>query len=458
MTGLRIWVALCMAVGLVRRIGALAHGYEPDEMAQLYGREFWRIPFDAESAVNPPLLRTLQNVLVADAWVPDLGRWISVVAGTATIPVLAVLSVRVAGGRQLAGVLAAAILAVHPTAVEMSAQSRSYATYMLVLSLHALFLLRWLEAPDRPARGVVVTAALLPWLHYLAIPQLVLLAVFLQPLAGKRLLGKLYVPAAVGILPMAPMVLGETSTRVATPGTLMDSLWGIASAALQPPTPIGPFDARTGPPAFLLLSVVLAVVALAAPAARRTRLTAILGVFAVFGSVLALSPVQFVRSPVGLHLLVFLLPTLAALPTLLPHAFARALAALLLVHLTFGGIPDVVGERVRPDDAARDFAPRWHDWDAVRAGRPVALHPGYANVLMHFYLKREHVMYAPPDAAACQGHARCFLHDGVPFVPAKAPVRNALLVSFESPPTDGIGDGCTPLHAEVGLWIGDCPP
>lgn len=129
------------------------------------GEMLGRIP-DGES--NPPLFYVLEW-----GWTRVFGdgeaglRSLSALAGVLTVPVAYALGRRAAAGAALAGLAAAALVAVNPLLVWFSQEARSYALATLLSAVALLLLQRALE--DRRGRllaGWAIAAALALATHY----------------------------------------------------------------------------------------------------------------------------------------------------------------------------------------------------------------------------------------------------------------------------------------------------
>ena len=118
--------------------------------------------------IHPPL-----HTLLVSAWVSLGGestawlRTLSVLFGLATILVVFLLA-RAAFGRR-AGLVAAALLSLHPVHAYFSQESRVYALLWLELAAAWWLAWRWIEGGRaRDGRGYVVVAAMALYTHYLA--------------------------------------------------------------------------------------------------------------------------------------------------------------------------------------------------------------------------------------------------------------------------------------------------
>jgi hypothetical protein len=461
-------VAALAAVGLAMRVHRFGAAWSPDELANLYGGPAYRALWDPEVAVNPPLLRFVCNALGSDAWAPHIGRALSILAGVAIIPRAARLAWRLGAG-PLGAALVAGVWALHPGAIEASCQFRAYALFCLALHVHVDALLDVTEG--RGGRGrVVASAVLLPWLHYFAVPMFLFLAAALSGL-GRRADGSVdrawlvraYVPAAIGVAPLAPIVLGEDATRVAAPGSWIDTFTPILSMGWELPQPLLPWisaatgDLLSGPGVADRAAMALVTLTLGVGLASWRRLDVARRVtFAVAMSVVAstalLGLVQFPRSPVGLLLMTAWLPWALSAGEGRP---GRGVAQALFGALVLAGPPGRPLDALRPDEGLGWFAGRWRAWDEARGDRTIEVAPGYGLVGLYFYLEGRHLM-AAPDEPACAGSRRCFVHDGVRFRSAPPGPASGFLVVFEEGTPDGL-DRCRVLVREAGLLVADCP-
>ena len=202
----------------------------------------------------------------------------------------------------------------------------------------------------------------------------------------------LWVPAAVTLAPMGIIVFGVTETRVATPGSLWDSLGPIVSGGF--PAMWGSreqltvFDWMPAGSAWIEHPGAGGGVPLAALVAwRRLAVTAricAVALVALLVAILAMSMVQFVRSPVGYMWWCFSLPLLASLVALPRTEVVRMLLASTLVGLLIGGLPSELRRRFdeAPEHTLKSISTRWRDFDAWRDGGDIWVHPGssYSNL------------------------------------------------------------------------------
>jgi 4-amino-4-deoxy-L-arabinose transferase-like glycosyltransferase len=161
-----------MALGLGLRLYHLHHlSFWLDETATIYfSRRSWPFVLGLEGGydTHPPLyyaLVKLTRFFVLDV---SAGRLTSVIAGVATLPVLAALVARLSNWR--AGLVAALILAVSPLHVWYSQEARMYTPVVLLLALSYLALVVFAQTASRAwaiVYGVSVVLAL--YMDYSAI-------------------------------------------------------------------------------------------------------------------------------------------------------------------------------------------------------------------------------------------------------------------------------------------------
>lgn len=473
-------MGVCLLLGGWLRGSVLGRALDSDEMANVMPFSAWQILTDEEAGVNPPLLRLLFNVPFHESVAPYAGRWFSLLCSVAAIG-LAYLVGRDAGGRSRgAGFAAALLFAVHPLAVSYASSFRIYAWWTATALLHVLAVGRALEggADERRWERVAIgTAVLLPWIHYVSVPWLLLVGVGLSASSpGRRGWWLRYLPAAVGILPMVPAVLFQESRRVA-PGELPEAVL-VKVLGLGWSAPLALADVAAWVWAALGLTgfrwnaavALLVVVAFAVHGLRWRSLTPTLRVVWWGGvglavSVYALAHVQWVRDPTILMMLVFAAPALGALPTLAQGAAARTLGWLVLGYVVLGQAPDALRwhlHRAGPTLAAegvRRLASQWRLWDEARAGRALRVHPPHYLPTLYYYQTGEHFSRAPVEPA-CGLYGACYVRDGV-VVAALSELGDggrydALVVSVEARPEAGFGSACVVLHDEPGLVVWDC--
>lgn len=445
-----IGVVLAMAVGAWLRIGAAAHGYAPDELVNVTHKGAWLILTDPESAVNPPLLRLVVNLPADTGAALVWGRALSVLCGVLAIPAVAALGRRVGG---LGGMVAAAwILALHVDAVRMSAQIRAYSPFVLVAALHLVAVMRWADAPDRRRRwAVALSAMVLPQLHYFGVPLLLGVAAAAWTEPRTRRLWWLYVPAALALLPLAAMITGASTARVAMKGSLSDTLWLMASLDLQgvpavADRALGWLKLRSDLTEHALQALITSALLAASLSRARPLATAertLVGALAgVLLGVLGFSTVQFVRSPVALYVAVAAIPLLTAWAGR-ARTTAGAALALAVVGAGLGpalarGLSDLSAPW--PDDAAPEFVASFHAHDAVRGDRPVFVTPRHAlNDVFVAFAGRQLMDARERGAGVCARDRDCFVWDGVPF-----------RVWTEGAPPDGLVFGVEDIDPALG--------
>lgn len=445
---------LVVAAGAWLRWRCLAHAYDPDELSTLYhGATVGALVTDPETAVNPPLFRVLFDVPFPETWGIWLGRRASFVASALTIPVVHRVA-RDASGSRLAGLLAAALVASHPGAVVMGARFRAYALWGLTLALLLVAIGRWAAAPTRRhAVAVAALAFLLPQWNYLGAAMLLAMAAGGLSLPSTRTLWRLFVPAAVGILPLVPALIGGGDTRVAHQDglastlhrflaldvTLDRALWNQVAARL-------PVPEASDLPKHLggWATGALVVVSLFGhrPALHRVLLGGTIGTYA---AIAAASQVQYVRSPVSALLVVLVAPLVASAAAPLTWRLLRGpatAAAAALVGFSFPSTADR-SAGVSVYAALPDFLHRVHDFDAVRGDAPITVWPTWTFIGTHFFLTGTHIRAregeVPPPCPL-----PCYEEQGIVWmtIPERGPhvAPYGLVAAFREPP-DGFADG-----------------
>ncbi len=448
-----VWIAAATLVGAAVCWLAARHGYAPDELANVSHSGPWDLFVDPESGVNPPLLRLVVNAGFDTAGSLIWGRALTLACGIAAIPVMAALTRRVAG--TTSAITAAWVLALHLDAVRMSAQIRAYSPFLLVTLLHLLAVARWRERPSRTT-AVWVTALLLPQLHYFGAPLLLGIAAAAAADPSTRRLWRAYVPAALALLPLVPMMLGGEEARVEMRRPLIEVLAVLGSLGLQAPAVLGQVaSAATGLRPDLGLHTAQAVLTAAVAAAAwwfgpRSPLRGLLfgATAGLLGGVLLFSLVQYVRSPVSVMFTAAMLPWIVGLLGAAGPALATALFA---APLGFGLI-DIA--RPWPEDALMAFDRHLPAWETARAGRPIFVAPEHALGGLHVALTgRQLADSAARGAGVCDGDPRCFVYGTIPFrgLVEPSPVDGLLVLVEAAVPT-----GCVPLAAAKFLAVVDC--
>ncbi|MCB9679906.1 MAG: hypothetical protein H6733_00415 [Alphaproteobacteria bacterium] len=423
-------VVALMAVGGWLRLGMLDDGYSPDEFANILYGSVWQILTDPESGVNPPLLRLL-NAPFGEAGALVVGRWLSWVGGTAAIGLTFAVARAASGGSTVAGLLAAALVAFNPEAVKMSGRFRSYGVLMPLMAWHALAVGGWMagqaagvgDEVRRHARQVQVSAALMPWIHYATIPVMLGLGLVGLAVPRMRRLGLLYVPAAVLVSPMALLVFGNTSARVAqhdSVGTLLVQIVSLQFQAQRIPAPwlhaVGITDSRYGPTA-IVVGVGMVLSLLLWRRATDTARFLTLAAWVFVGALVALSGVQLVRSPTASLLLIWTAPLLATLPAYVPDRVVRVLLSAIVGALLLARDAEPLRQlqHYTTYDGLRTFALHFHDLDGERGDLPLYTWPGYTHVGLFFYVRGGHLRRDPwPPPPPCPEEG-CWVGDGVAF-------------------------------------------
>ena len=190
---------------------------------------------------------------------------------------------------------------------------------------------------------------------------------------------------------------------MATPGSVLDSLSPILAVGLSGAAPVSRllWDGMraVGLDVDPVGPVLLALAALAATGWRSWNTTARVcgvGVVVFLLTVLGMSTVQFVRSPMAVVFGILVTPLLAVLVG--RGSVARAAisgGALALVLLA--GVPETLTEmRARdPEASLVRFAATWHDWDEIRGDGAISVWPPYAYGGLHLYLTHRHDQDAP---------------------------------------------------------------
>ncbi|MFM2162497.1 MAG: hypothetical protein RLZZ383_2009 [Pseudomonadota bacterium] len=464
----------CVAVAaLALRVLAFGHGYSTDELSNLYQGPWWRVLGDAEVAVNPPLLRAFVNALAPEWAVPWTGRVLAAVASVATVGVLARTAARLTGRWGLAAVFAGAVWAVMPVAVKTGAELRSYGLLGLLFALHldALTVLR-AQPDDRGARRLrLVTAVAMPWIHYISVPVLLGLGTvgLLRGDRGDRV--RAYVPAAIGILPVTTIVFFTDETRVATPESAWWTLVPIAGFGLDVPdalwvpisTALRPFG--VGPTAHHAVATVAVLVAAAVLAVRDRRggrsAVGVEAAWVVLASVMSLMPFQYPRSPIGVLLLIALLPRIGAAWQREVAGATRGLFGAGVAVLWCISVVESRRKVPREDDVAWFFA-HWRAFDDLRGRGPVVVEPASSLQTAYFYLEHDHWMTRPPvPPPECGADPVCFVHDGVAFHGgAQALPTPGLYVAFETydRALHPEATSCRRLVRRAGAELWACPP
>jgi hypothetical protein len=371
--GFVVVLGLLIVAGLALRLLAARPGFLGDELftyAIAERNSLAGVMDGVRTTENtPPLYYVLAWLSVKATAVPELARLPSLIAGTALIPVAALVGRRAFGAR--AGLVAAALMAISPFAIYYSSEARSYAPAALCVLLSTLLLLRAL-ATDRTHdwAGLAVAAAAAVWFHYTAVFPLALQfawALFGFP-GSRRPLLVAHIAAAALYAPWLPFAgayvpLSEVSRfiDIFAPLAPARSLEYAARALVG--HPVSPLTEAPGEVALVGLAA-LAVAAAVVGIRRAWRprwadpaVVLVLGALAAPGGILLVSLVEsniylprnlFVSAPAALVLI-----SGAAAAVRPAAALAGAVAAVVL--LMPSAVSLATGEHARPayDDVAR---------------------------------------------------------------------------------------------------------
>lgn len=209
-SGVAIVAVVALAAGL--RVFRLEHLslWLDEGFTVLYARLDWSVVtgFHGFYSPHPPLYFVLAKLIATVAPETVAGRLISVVAGSATVPVLYVLMARIADKR--AAFVAALVLAVSPLHLYYSQEARMYALVVLLVAVAYLALVSFYRSPRGAwavAYAVVVTVAL--YADYSAgfalLPQALLLAAIVDRYRRRAL--PVVVGAVAGVLAYVPWMV-----------------------------------------------------------------------------------------------------------------------------------------------------------------------------------------------------------------------------------------------------------
>ncbi len=463
-------VVAVTAWGAWLRVQCLAHAYEPDEISTLYhGATVLALATDPEVAVNPPLYRILFNVVFPETVGMPLARWVSVIASTLTAPLVGLATFRTTGSR-LAGLGAASLVACHPVAVLLGARYRAYALWGLTLAGLMVAIEAWSRGPTRRRTlAVVGLAFLVPQWNYLGAPILLLMAAGAWWQPGLRGLWRLFVPAAIGLLPFLPALLVGGDTRVAHSRSFIETVArafafevSLDRGHLGLVNQLLPGWLPSSVPEFVGAWPTVGVLVLALWGSRKGAgmiwLVTAVGTFAVL---LAASQVQYVRSAVAAVTIVVAAPAVAG-------AFARVRPQALRGLLTVIGVVAVGASfprgavQVTKNSVYRDlpqFLERVHDYDDQRAGRPITVWPTWSLGGVQFYLTGTHIRAreheVPPPCPLF-----CFEEQGIVWMTLPEHGTHVappgLVVAFRRPP-EGFASQCELLDQRDQTWVWNCP-
>jgi hypothetical protein len=165
-------VAVVTALGFALRIASFDQGLFGDELStywlvrdHAFGSMLSLVHSDAE--ITPPLYFIVAWLASKLGSAPDLIRLPSLIAGTATIPLVYALGARTVG--RVAGAIAATVVAFSPFMVYYSTEARGYAVMIALVTLSTLALLAACESGRaRWWVAYAVCSALAMYTHYTA--------------------------------------------------------------------------------------------------------------------------------------------------------------------------------------------------------------------------------------------------------------------------------------------------
>ncbi len=459
----RGWVAagalVATVVALAVRLPGLSHGYSTDETGTLTPGGWFAQLFDPESGVNPPLWRWLLTFFPPGQEL-DGGRLVALVASVLAVPVVAFTSARLSG-RAVGAWIGGLALALHLPSIWAASTARVYGPWSLVLALHVLLVVRWTEAPGRGrAAGVMLTAALLPWIHYAAVPWLLVAGLLAMAWPATRRLPLLYAPAALAFLPLAERIWLSPDRRVPPSRTLGETANLVVSAGLDwtrslQLTPGAP--SLPGNPSLAAATVIVVGLGAAWMARRRGAMAGwMVGAAALFVAVtLFFAPFQSVRPPMAAPFMVLLAPLLAAWvgwPTTLWQRGVGLGVVGLGLGLPLGMMARMPATEVLERDAIREIA------QAMREGRweatDLVVTPRQHVVSFAYLLTGAYVSNAPP----CPGEVDCVELAGIQMRArdrvTHPEARWILVVGNPVPKLEG----CAPQPSHPGTTLLDCGP
>ncbi len=333
--GVLLSALLMAAVTWAVRAPRGVHAYTSDEVGHFLEGGFVEQFMAEETGVNPPLFRAMTAHAPTAGDRVEKGRAISL-ESSAVAAFLLVIVGWLTTGRAWAGVFAALPFALVETSVRATAQARAYGLFAAATALFLVALHAWARHPDdrRAIAGVALAAVPLPWIHYMAVPWLLLVGIGVACLDSRwRRLPLWLGVSAVTTLPLVWRVLEAPGRRVPPMERwtdLLDGLFGWQHKAPLIPGWDPPSWLMDGRPSLLTPWVLLAM---GIPLLGIRRLDPSVRVQAVAAwtvpcLLVALNTMQAVRPPSLVFLLVVAGPLMAAGPTLLPKAWQGVLVAL----------------------------------------------------------------------------------------------------------------------------------
>jgi hypothetical protein len=457
----RALLALLVAAALWLRASRFALAPTAEEVSDVYHGALTRILQDSEIGVNPPLLKLVLNGLFECTTTLAVGRALSVACGTAAVAVIYALTRRLARGDERAALLAAAILALHPYAIQVGSEFRAYAPLSFALSLHLLALASAVDQEAGPVRTrwlwvAALTAAATSQLHYLGLAVMGALGLMSLLAPRWRVFMRGYLAAGASMIPWVVLALGRTGNRQTDTTSIGTTVARALSTGLRAPQwVLDPWDQLLPKwlpgSAFDLfpMAVLLGVAALTALRTPLARAPGARPLWVLAGSsVLAMagfSVLHHVRTPATMLYLVPFAALVSLAPLALPSARAQW-AGFVALGLLLGAGMNKLG--IRPETygggkAAADIASRWHELDDARQGGPMWIAP-YGGVVSVWFAMSGHAWDATPWESRCDPDVPCFVRDGVQFRGLKGrpeDVRDGVIVAADHQPED-FAEGC----------------
>ena len=378
----------------------------------------------SESA--PPLYYALAWVWTQVAGTGEFGlRFVSALAGVATVPVAYLLGDELRGRR--AGVVAAALVAVNPMLLWYSQEARVYALLSLLTAVAALYFVRALDrGRRRDFTGWGIASALALATHYFAVFPIALEAAWLLWRRRREALAGLWIVALAG-LTLAPLAIHQMSLRHAEwigDRSLGHRLWetGVTFAVGE----TGDIIARpeTVLPAIVPLLAIAAGLALLALRGDRAERWAGGRMLAIAAATIAAPLAIALIAPdkdylLARNLLPALVPLLVAVALGATLRGARRSGAVIASVLALYSLGFCVWASLSP-------ALQRPDWDAVatRLGEPEAPRAMVTWTLgaasLRYYLSTGSFQAQPADGFSWSVHEVDFVSDGpAPPVPVR---------------------------------------
>lgn len=458
----RVALALLVAAALGLRASRFGLAPTAEEVSDVYHGGPSLILNDTEIGVNPPLLKLVLNGLFECTPTIAAGRLLSIACGTAAVLVVYALTRRLARGDERSALLAAAVLALHPYAIQVGSEFRAYAPLSFALSLHLLALASAVEEAPGPGRTrwlwvAGLSAFATSQLHYLGLAVMAALGLMSLLVSRWRLFLRGYLAAGASMIPFVVMAVQRTGNRQTDTTSIGTTLGRALSTGLRAPSwVLDPWDALLPkwlpgssfdlfPMAVLLGVAVLIALATAharAVGARPLWVMALASLVAMAG----FSVLHHVRTPATMLYLVPFASLVALAPLALPTARAQSVGFVALIALLGAGMNKL---GIRPEvygggQTAVDVATHWRELDDARAGGPVWIAP-YGGVVSVWFAMTGHAWDSSPWQDRCDGNLPCFQRDGVQFRGLMGPPEDAhdgVVVAADHQPED-FAKGCT---------------